>query len=158
MYAIILNIVVCLFCYVFVLIFRDIMMIAISGGLTSIFSGFVIFSVIGFMAWDSQLPVEEVVASGKTLTRGWEVQKKSQQMFHHVVIVNITSFFFLSKSSLCYRERKKGWFPSWYHPIMTCKTKYDWWCTSVVNMLSGLSVKLINTAYLHNHCADQLIM
>ena len=43
------------------------MMIAVSGGLTSIFSGFVIFSVIGFMAWDSNLPVKDVVASGKNV-------------------------------------------------------------------------------------------
>ncbi|XP_072022502.1 sodium- and chloride-dependent glycine transporter 2-like [Amphiura filiformis] len=48
-------------------VYRDMMIIAISGGLTSIFSGFVIFSVIGFMAWDSNLPVEKVVASGPGL-------------------------------------------------------------------------------------------
>ncbi|XP_072039071.1 sodium- and chloride-dependent glycine transporter 2-like [Amphiura filiformis] len=46
---------------------RDALMICVCCAFSSIFAGFVIFSVIGFMAYDSQLPVEDVVAAGPGL-------------------------------------------------------------------------------------------
>ena len=46
--------------------FRDAVLISMLNSSTSIFAGFVIFSVIGFMANEQQLPVSEVAASGKS--------------------------------------------------------------------------------------------
>ena len=44
---------------------RDALIVAGINCATSIFAGFVIFSVLGFMAQDSGLKVEDVVADGK---------------------------------------------------------------------------------------------
>ena len=43
---------------------RDATLISILNSCTSMFSGFVIFSVIGFMAYEQHKPVDEVAASG----------------------------------------------------------------------------------------------
>ena len=40
-------------------------MIVISGALTSIFAGIVIFSIIGFMSYDIGAPIEETVDAGR---------------------------------------------------------------------------------------------
>ena len=45
---------------------RDAMMISLLNSCTSIFAGFVIFSVIGFMAHEQNQPVSEVAASGES--------------------------------------------------------------------------------------------
>ena len=60
-------------CYMFVknlnfdfyFVFRDALIISCVNSGTSMFSGFVIFSVIGFMANQQNKPVSEVAASGK---------------------------------------------------------------------------------------------
>ena len=46
------------------LICRDAVCISVLNSCTSLFAGFVIFSVIGFMAHEQQLPVSEVATSG----------------------------------------------------------------------------------------------
>ncbi len=43
---------------------RDSVLIALSNALTSVFAGFVVFSIIGFMAHDQGVPVADVVTSG----------------------------------------------------------------------------------------------
>ncbi|XP_064625329.1 sodium- and chloride-dependent glycine transporter 1-like [Lineus longissimus] len=48
-------------------IFRDSMMVPVINSFTSFFAGFVVFSVIGFMANEAGLPVEDVITSGPGL-------------------------------------------------------------------------------------------
>ena len=47
--------------------FRDAIFVGICNSLTSILAGFVIFSVIGFMAHEMQVPVDVVTDSGCSL-------------------------------------------------------------------------------------------
>ncbi|KAK2161133.1 hypothetical protein NP493_1600g00028 [Ridgeia piscesae] len=46
-------------------VYRDVLIVAILNCLTSVFAGFVIFSVMGFMSVRTGIPVEKVVSSGK---------------------------------------------------------------------------------------------
>ncbi|XP_046361805.1 sodium-dependent proline transporter-like [Haliotis rufescens] len=47
--------------------FRDVVLITLIGELSSIFCGLVVFSTLGFMANEAQLPISEVVTSGSGL-------------------------------------------------------------------------------------------
>ncbi|CAD5114513.1 DgyrCDS3637 [Dimorphilus gyrociliatus] len=47
--------------------FRDALVVAVGDGLTSIFGGFVIFSIIGYMAHELNVPVEDVATQGAGL-------------------------------------------------------------------------------------------
>ena len=47
-------------------VFRDAVMVGCGNCLTSFFAGFVIFGIIGFMAHELGVPVEEVAAQGRT--------------------------------------------------------------------------------------------
>ena len=62
-------IVIVQYCNFIFLFYRDAIRISILNSCTSLFAGFVIFSVIGFMAREQQLPVSEVAASGKNKTQ-----------------------------------------------------------------------------------------
>ena len=43
---------------------RDSMLVVTLGGIWSFVAGFAVFSVVGFMAYEQQKPVEKVAASG----------------------------------------------------------------------------------------------
>ena len=47
-------------------VFRDAIMVGCGNCMTSFFAGFVIFGIIGFMAHELGVPVEEVAAQGET--------------------------------------------------------------------------------------------
>lgn len=47
--------------------FRDALVVAVGDGLTSIFGGFVIFSIIGYMAHELNVPVQDVATQGAGL-------------------------------------------------------------------------------------------
>lgn len=53
-----------IFCFSFLYVFRDAMIVPIINCGTSIFAGFVIFSVLGFMAHTAGTTVDEVVKQG----------------------------------------------------------------------------------------------
>ena len=63
-------------------VFRDALFIACVNSGTSMFSGFVIFSVIGFMAQEQGKPVDEVAASGECVT-----VTKQVCYFHQVIVL-----------------------------------------------------------------------
>lgn len=51
--------------------FRDIFAIPFADGLTSIYAGLAIFSMLGYMAQMKNVPVSEVVDQGRLTTAGW---------------------------------------------------------------------------------------
>lgn len=50
-----------------VLIFRDCLILAVVNSATSFFSGFAIFSFLGFMAYEQNVPIADVAESGPGL-------------------------------------------------------------------------------------------
>ena len=46
-------------------VFRDCLMVGLGNSCTSFFAGFVIFGIMGFMAHELGVPVEEVAAQGE---------------------------------------------------------------------------------------------
>lgn len=52
---------------------RDCYALVLAGEGTSIFGGFVVFSVLGYMAHENGVPIEKVVKSGKTLSLSLEI-------------------------------------------------------------------------------------
>ena len=49
---------------------QSLIVCAVNSG-TSFFSGFAVFSVIGFMAKEQNKPISEVAASGELIKRNW---------------------------------------------------------------------------------------
>lgn len=45
--------------------FRDTIIVCLADCLTSFFSGFVVFAVVGYMAVEMKQPIEEVATAGK---------------------------------------------------------------------------------------------
>ncbi|XP_038063267.1 sodium- and chloride-dependent glycine transporter 1-like isoform X2 [Patiria miniata] len=82
--------------------YRDAFIFCISCFCTSIFSGFVIFSILGFMAYDSNTNVEDVVDAGyglafvafpEAVTRMWLPQLWSCLFFFMLIILGMDSQF-----------------------------------------------------------------
>ena len=52
--------------FVFDFDYRDTYIVCIGDCLTSVFAGFVIFAIIGYMAHDLGMPIDKVASEGKT--------------------------------------------------------------------------------------------
>lgn len=59
----------------FTSIYRDSLIVGVGNICTSIFAGFVIFSIVGYLAKEMDTPVGEVVKQGRTFVRPTETQK-----------------------------------------------------------------------------------
>lgn len=74
--------------FIYLYLYRDALIVPMINCATSIFAGFVIFSVLGFMAYETGVSVDNVVRQGKRL---WE--------FHPILY----HFIFYSKFKICFR-------------------------------------------------------
>lgn len=53
--------------------YRDALIVALLNSATSIYAGFVIFSILGFMAYEKGVPVSEVAKQGEMMARNMEI-------------------------------------------------------------------------------------
>ena len=61
------NLFKCKLLYIYFFSFRDAIIVATGDCLTSIFAGFVIFAIIGYMAKDMGVDISEVATQGNVL-------------------------------------------------------------------------------------------
>lgn len=78
----------CLLCYI-----RDCIIFACVNSGTSLYGGFVIFSVLGFMALKQGVPVEKVAESGKVHKLGWVPVKMEKHLLVLKTIAKRHPFF-----------------------------------------------------------------
>ena len=92
----------------FVLLRRDSVIITITNSLTSIFAGFVVFSILGHMAFELGKPVADVVTEGESVTDETRPGLPPSGCIHtscSISLDNIFSLLFTLLATTCSRQK-----------------------------------------------------